>query len=181
MTVEELQDFDDELKIMQELMEEPQIALSEADFEAPVGNLPLKKAVTVELGTPVKQCIDIMLARHIGCLVVVDKGKLAGMFTERDVLMKIAGSDTETTKVIVDKVMTPHPVALHVRDTIETVIRLMHGGRYRHVTIVDQSNRPVSVVSIKDIVAYIIDFFPQDILNLPPHPVRIGTKHREGA
>ena len=180
MVTADLHEFDDEMKIMHELMDEPQIALSDADFEVSVQTINLKRAVTVERNTTIRYCIDLMVARHIGCLIVVENGKLAGMFTERDVLTKIAGQKLNYDSITVDQVMTPHPVALRNRDSVGTAVRLMHGGGYRHVAIVDHNNEPVSVVSIRDIVAYIADFFPQDVLNLPPHPIRIGTKNREG-
>jgi len=67
-----------------------------------------------------------------------------------------------------------------MEDTIETALRLMVKGGYRHICIVDEKDHPLSLVSIKDIVSFIVEFFPQDVLNLPPHPIRIGTKNREG-
>jgi CBS domain-containing protein len=177
----EMKEFDDELKIMEELMQESDIPLTDSDFQHPISRLHLKRAMTVELGTPLRYCMDILLARHIGCIVVTENGRLRGIFTERDVLLKIAGNkiDVETNKV--DDYMTGHPVSVRENDPIFKPMKLMHQGHYRHVTVVDSEQRPLHVVSIKDIIAYIIDFFPRDILNLPPHPIRFGAKNREGA
>ncbi len=172
--------FDDELRSMQELMEEQEISLHDKDLMVPINTLSLKKAVTVEPGTSIKQCVEILLARHFGCLLVVKNKNLKGIFTERDVLLKIAGEKIDLSKVKVDDYMTPNPVTLTMNDPIISALRLMHKGGYRHVTIVDEKGEPVSVLSIRDIVHYIVEFFPQDILNLPPHPIRVGAKNPDG-
>lgn len=174
------QEFDDELRSMEELMAEDKITLSAENLKAQLKSLNLKRAVVVEVGTSVKQCIDKMLARHFGCILVVKEKKYCGIFTERDVLIRVVAEnlDLETSKI--DDVMTPDPVHLEMDDSIESALRLMVNGGYRHICIVDELKRPVSVISIKDIVSYIVEFFPQDVLNLPPYPIRIGTKNREG-
>ncbi|NIV96982.1 CBS domain-containing protein [candidate division KSB1 bacterium] len=172
--------FDDELKSIEEIMEREEIALSDEDLDAPIQSLPLKKAVVVETGISVKKCIEKMLARKFGCLLIVKNEELRGIFTERDALMKIAGKRLDLAKVKIDDYMTPDPAHIKMNDSILSALRVMDKGSYRHIAIVDDKKRPVSVLSIKDIVTYIAEFFPQDVLNLPPHPIRIGTKNREG-
>lgn len=176
----DFQEFDDELQSMEEGINEAKTTLSNKSLQVPLKSLHLKKAVVIEAGTSIKKCIDKMLARHIGCLLVIKDHKYCGIFTERDVLLKVAGTelDLETSKI--DDVMTADPVQLEMEDTIETALRLMVKGGYRHICIVDENDHPLSVISIKDIVGYIVEFFPQDVLNLPPHPIRFGTKNREG-
>ncbi len=176
----DFQEFDDELRSMQELMDEVETALSDASLKVPLRSLSLKRAVVVEVGTSVRKSIEKMLARHIGCLLVVKDKKYCGIFTERDLLLKVAGSDLNLETAKIDDVMTPDPVQIELEDTVETALRLMVKGGYRHICIVDENDHPLSVVSIRNIVSYIVEFFPQDILNLPPHPIRIGTKNREG-
>lgn len=173
-------EFDDELRTMQELMEE-EITLKDDSLVEPIRSLRLKRAIVVSVGTSVQNCIQLMLARRIGCILVVDQNeKLCGIFTERDVLKRIAGRDLDLDRVKIDDYLTPNPVALRLNDTILSALKLMHEGRYRHVSVVDDDDKPVTVVSIKDIISFIAEFFPRDVLNLPPHPIRIGTKHREG-
>lgn len=176
----EFDKFDDELRSMEELMEEQEIALRDEDLQVPIKSLNLKPAVVVEPGTSLKQCIDTMLARRFGCLLVVKNNKLKGIFTERDVLLKIAGEKVDLAKAKVDDYMTLNPATLTMNDPIISALRLMQEGGYRHICIVNDKNEPASVLSIRDIVHYIVEFFPQDVLNLPPHPIRVGTKNREG-
>ena len=176
----DIKDFDDELQIMNELMDEEHISLKDDSFKMAVATLKLKKAVVVNAGATIRHCVEKLLARHIGCLIVVENKKVCGILTERDVLMRIAGTKHDLDEIIIDDFMTRNPQKVKIDDTLESVMRLMHKGNYRHVIVADKDDIPISVVSIKDIVACIIDFFPQDVLNLPPHPIRVGTKNREG-
>jgi len=176
----DFQEFDDELRSMEELMEETKTILSDESLRVPLKSLNLKRAVVVEVGTSIKKCIEKMQARHFGCLLVVKDKKYCGIFTERDVLLRVAGTDHDLETSKIDDFMTPDPVQLEMEDTIETALRLMVKGGYRHICIVDEKDHPLSLVSIKNIVSFIVEFFPQDVLNLPPHPIRMGTKNREG-
>ena len=176
----EFDQFDDELRTMEELLEEDEIALTDKSLESRIRSLSLRKPVVVSCGTSVQKGIDKMLARHIGCILVVNDNQLAGIFTERDALLKIAGENLDLSNSKIDDFMTRDTIALHRSDSISAALRLMHEGRYRHVPIVDDLTKPLAVVSIRDIVRYIVEYFPQDVLNLPPHPIRIGTKNREG-
>ncbi|MCG8606646.1 CBS domain-containing protein [bacterium] len=176
----EFDEFDDELRSMEELLDSEEITLTDEGLEAPIKSLQLRKAITVKSGTSLRNCIDKMLARQIGCLLVVKDNTLCGIFTERDVLLKIAGSGVELQSNSVDDFMTSGIKALRRSDTLREALALMSKGKYRHVPIVNKANKPVAVVSIKNIIHYIAEFFPQDVLNLPPHPIRVGTKNREG-
>ncbi|MBV8770821.1 MAG: hypothetical protein JO166_00635 [Deltaproteobacteria bacterium] len=51
---------------------------------------------------------------------------------------------------------------------------------FRHIPLVDDQNRPIAVVSTRDRIDYLSNFFSRDILNLPPDP-RIGFRSRDGA
>jgi CBS domain-containing protein len=53
---------------------------------------------------------------------------------------------------------------------IAWALNRMHVGGYRHVPIVDKDGLPRGMVSVKDIVDFIVEFFPAEVLNLPPDP-----------
>ncbi len=173
--------FDDELRTMQELMEESSTTLSDETLRVPISTLSLRPAVVAKSGTSVAKCVATMVARHFGCLLIVDEDKLVGIFTERDALMQVAGKEKDWAAIRIDELMSPNPAALYMHDTIETALVTMNRGPYRHIAITRQGGQPISVLSVRDIVGYLVDFFPQDILNLPPHPIRVGTKNRHGA
>ncbi len=93
--------------------------------------------------------------------------------------MKVAGRKEYSVLKLSD-VMTSPVEAFQPDDSIAFVLNAMHVGGYRHVPVIDEENRPIAVISVKDIIAFILDHFAEDVLNLPPSPVR-HTSQREGA
>ncbi len=176
----DVKDIDEELKEMyEEGSGEPKVLNSET-LKKPIRSLQLPAPIVVQRGTSVSEAVRQMQERHIGCVLVVQKGVLDGIFTERDILMKIVGAGKDLSKTKVEEVMTPNPAALQIDDMIAFALNYMHIGGYRHVPVVDEQERPVAVVSVKDIVDYLADYFPQELLTLPPRPLRT-TSAREGA
>ena len=66
--------------------------------------------------------------------------------------------------------MTTDPRTLDLDQTIRDAIELMQTGRYRNVPIVDDRRRLVGVVRQVDIIKYLAESFPEELLNLPPRP-----------
>lgn len=128
--------------------------------------------VAVPLGTTIGQAARIMKEHRVGCVLVEDGGKLIGIFTERDILTKLVGTGYDPAKVAVDGVMTRNPETLTPEDPIAFALQQMSVGGYRHVPLVDSDGRPVGILSVKDIVDFLTEHFPTEILNLPPEPGR---------
>ena len=70
-------------------------------------------------------------------------------------------------------------VVLSCEDTVARAIHRMSQGGHRRLPIVDDQNRPVGLVSVRDIVDYLAVLFPHKILTLPPGSQKIPTT-REG-
>jgi CBS domain-containing protein len=173
-------DIDDELKEMYEEGTGVPKALNSDTLKIPLKMVPVVPPIVVERGTSVLDAAKLMQKEHVGCVLVVEKGKLDGIFTERDILMKVVGSMSDLTKTKVEEVMTSNPEVLQPDDVLAYALNYMRVGGYRHVPVVDEQERPVGVVSVKNVVDYLADYFPQDVLSLPPRPIRT-TKEREGA
>lgn len=135
----------------------------------------------VEIGPEgtVSDAIALMQRNRVGCVVVTEHAKPVGIFTERDVLRKVLSGDLSPQTPIAD-VMTSPPEVIQEGVTVASVVRRMHGGGFRHMPVVDASNRLVGVVSVKRIVEYLVEHFPSAVFNLPPEPVSQQT-NREGA
>ena len=67
-----------------------------------------------------------------------------------------------------------------MQNELAWVLNLMAVGGFRHVPIVDEHRRPVAVFSVKHIVERLVEFFPNDVLNLPPRPGKNIAHVREG-
>ena len=84
-------------------------------------------------------------------------------------------------RIRVKQFMIADPQAAEPEDSLNAAILYMARGSYRHVPIVDTENRPVGMVSIRDVISYLVEEFSQEVLALPPKPVRDAMKAREGA
>lgn len=99
---------------------------------------------------PIAEAAVHMMEADTGSLVVVDKGDLVGIVTERDVLRAVAeGSNTKT--VTVARIMTPGPDSLEPDVEVREVALWMVAAGYRHLPVVE-GERLVGMVSIKDLV-----------------------------
>lgn len=125
--------------------------------------------VCVEPTAFVGEVINGMAARNQGCVLVRENGVLVGIFTERDVIRKVVGKvDLATTPI--SEVMTRDPEAVSFHDTIACVLNKMTVGGFRRVPLVDIQMKPVGIVSIRDIVGYFVERFPNHVLNVAPNP-----------
>jgi CBS domain-containing protein len=105
---------------------------------------------------------------RVAVVVVDGEGRLAGIFTERDLLRRVAvpGRDPRTTRL--GEVMTPDPETLGPTDLIAYAISRLHHARYRTIPLVDADRRPLGVMTVNDIVQWLAELFPEAILNLRP-------------
>ena len=110
-----------------------------------------------------------MREHRIGCVLVVQDERLVGIITERDLLLKLDGTNLDRP---IGDLMTPDPEVLTPDAPIVYALNKMSVGGFRHVPLVDELQRPVGIVSVKDIIDYIVDFFPNDVLTVPPDPAR---------
>ena len=169
---EELEQMDEDAALKAWSAQEIQISLK--DLMRPV--------VTIDLNSSTNEAIDLLLAHKVGAAPVVENGALCGIFSERDVLNKILNKQVGDLDTIgVEAFMIANPQTAQPADSLNTAILYMAHGGYRHVPIIDTENRPIGMVSIRDVISYLVEEFPQEVLTLPPRPIRDAFKAREGA
>ncbi len=147
----------------------------------PIGTCAPRPAVCVGPRATVATAIAAMKEHATGCVLVESDGRLVGIFTERDVLFRVAGAGLDATQTLVAAVMTPDPETLTMHDELAWVLNLMAVGGFRHVPIVDETGRPVAVISMQRIVERLVECFPKAVLTLPPRPGANISHTREGA
>lgn len=136
---------------------------------------------TVGPGDTVAAAVNAMVSSGIGCSLIMDGDKLTGLFSERDVLLKVVAKGLSADSVTVADVMTPNPICLQHDDEIAYALNKMAVGGYRHVPVLNDDGTPQAIVSMRDIVNYIVQFYPEEILSLPDSPRGNITSQREGA
>ena len=136
------------------------------------------EALILPSGTSIRDVFAQLRTRNSGVAAVCDDGVLVGIFTERDALRLLAaGTDVDQP---VSAVMTRNPTTLRKSDSVSKAMSLMSSGGYRQLPIVDDENRPVSVLKAAGILHYLVEHFPKIIYNLPPEPHH-SPQRREGA
>ena len=115
-----------------------------------------KSPSTVTPDTPVGQVLKKMVGETIGCVMVVDVGKLVGIFSERDALMKLNVDAAKFMNRPIAQFMTPNPVTLETSDKIAFALQKMNVGGYRHLPILF-NGKLAGVISIRDILRYLTE------------------------
>ena len=174
--------IEDDLSIQSEEEEKSRRrrVLDQRMIREPIRTLNPVQPITVPKTTSIADAVQLMKDHRIGCILAVENDKLVGIFTERDVLLKVVGTALDLTTPV-ESLMTANPEALRLQDGIVFALNKMSVGGFRHVPLVDDDMRPVGVVSMRMIVDYIVEFFPREVLTLPPEPGKDVTHEREGA
>jgi CBS domain-containing protein len=104
----------------------------------------------------IAEAVAEMNRKRIGCIVVIDDGQLAGIFTERDVLRRVVGASLDPKVVRIAEVMTKQVHTIPPDATIERTMVLFAEMRCRHIPVVDQG-RLRGLISIGDISRWMSD------------------------
>ena len=121
-----------------------------------------------ETATVAEAIARMLERRQAGVLIVDATGRLAGIFTERDVLTRVAGAGRDVARTVLHDVMTPNPEALSAADRIAYAVHSMSVAGYRTVPLIDADRRPVGVVTVSDVIRWLAHLYPEAVLNLPP-------------
>ena len=101
------------------------------------------------------EAIKLMAEKNIGALLVLQEGKLVGLFTERDYARKIALQGKSSKETRVREIFNGVVITVKPSDSVEDCMKLMTEHRVRHLTVVDKGN-VVGIVSIGDLVNWTI-------------------------
>jgi CBS domain-containing protein len=111
------------------------------------------RAVEADAGVDV--AIQLMHETGIDCVLVTEAGRLVGIFTDRDAVLKIAGQKPGPRPI--REFMTRDPVVLRHDDPIAVAIHKMAVGGFRHIPIVDGGGQPTGIVAAKDVFRHIAE------------------------
>ena len=119
-----------------------------------------RKPVIVNRTTSVLEAIHKMNEQKTGNALVMAEENLEGILTERDILLKVLGKETDLSKLTVEKVMTPNPTTLLEENTLAVALNRMSVGGYRHLPIL-KNGKPVGIISVRDVLKYLAKLFPK--------------------
>ena len=107
-----------------------------------------RKLLTAQPQTAVAKAAQRMAARNVGAVLVVEDGRLVGIFTERDVVFRVvaAGLDARTTRL--EEVATRDPVTIGPDQSFGHALVLMRRNGFRHLPVLEDG-KPVGIVSAR--------------------------------
>lgn len=120
---------------------------------------------TVTPKVTVAEVSALMATRRIGAILVVEKGKLAGIFTERDALVRVIAKGVDPKTTTVAEVMTRNPDTIQPTESVQTALELMAERGYRHLPVIDDG-KLYGIISIRDLYRSVKAQMEEDILLL---------------
>jgi len=119
-----------------------------------IAELLAKRSPVLHIVSPEQMVMDavaVMAARRIGAVPVVEKGRLIGIFSERDVVRRVVAAGRPIEKTRIAEVMTPDPVTAAPADERALAMRKMESIGCRHLPVV-QHGALVDMLSIRDLL-----------------------------
>jgi CBS domain-containing protein len=111
------------------------------------------KVHSVSVDSTALQAIQKMNQHRIGAMVVMDADRVAGIFTERDVMQRVVGEQMNAADISVGEVMTRNVVCCSPDASLEEMSEIMRSRRIRHIPICEEDGALVGLISIGDLNA----------------------------
>jgi len=122
-----------------------------------------RPAVTVDGKASVESAVRTMVEHGIGAVVVTEKGRVAGIFSERDLMQRVVLKKLDPAKTPVEKVMTAPVVSAPVDGDEAEAVRAMVERHIRHVPVVDRRRHPVGMLSFRDVMRNRVDDLKHEV------------------
>jgi CBS domain-containing protein len=110
---------------------------------------------TIDPRKTVYEALKLMADKGIGALIVVEAGKVVGIFSERDYARKVILEGRASKETLVEDIMTERVVGVNMDTTVDVCMQLMTEGHFRHLPVME-GDKLIGVVSIGDVVKSII-------------------------
>jgi CBS domain-containing protein len=126
---------------------------SRAKMSVTVKQLMTPYPIVVDIATPVPQCARLMDDRDIGALGVMEEGRLVGVLTDRDIVIRAIARDRDPLKLAAGDVASRDVVAVAVDAPVEEAERRMRERAVRRLFIVGEDGRPLGILTVDDLIA----------------------------
>jgi len=142
----------DELSIPQPATEVERRLMSET-----IETLGPRRPLIVSPTMPISEVLRLLVDNDVGLVIVTEDEKVVGVFSERDTLLKLNIDTWDLGGDPVSKYMTTNPETLEASASIAFAVHKMDIGGFRHIPIVDADNRPIGIISVRDILHYLTE------------------------
>lgn len=121
--------------------------------------------ISVSPDVSVYEALELMAAREVSAVLVLEANRLVGIFTERDYARKLALKGRTSKQTLVSEMMTQNLLTISPSQTVEDVMEIMTENRFRHLPVVERGQL-IGIVTIGDAVKAVIDAQQQTIRQL---------------
>jgi len=133
-----------------------------------------RSLVTANKEMTVRAASKLMVEKKIGALLVVENGRIAGIFTERDALNKVLAVSLDPDTTALSQVMVADPQTIRADKPLAYALYMMAEGGFRHVPVVDGNGAPLGMVSARDALGQDIVELERDMKHLEDLESSIG-------
>jgi predicted transcriptional regulator len=139
----------------------------------------LPAPVSIGVDASVGAALQAVQKNRQGYVLIVEDGRPRGIMSEREVLMKIVARDVKYDENVLE-FGSRIPVTLTDKETIARAIKLMIAEGVENVPIVDGAGKATGVLRTLDVIQFLAEAFPEQLLNLPPRPDQTLPKPEGG-
>lgn len=142
-----------------------------------VRDLLARDLVAVEADSPLHVIADKMKVEDVGMIAVLSAGRVVGVVTDRDLVLRVLAPLSEPTMMTAWDVMSREPICIDEEATLDKAAEIMRDRRVRRLVVTRHDGSPMGVVSISDLSRYsekALDVMR--ILSVKPHTVRYPEK-----
>jgi CBS domain-containing protein len=122
-----------------------------------IETLAMKNLVMAQPDDTVLKAVEYMVRRRVGAILVVDDGRLVGIFSERDALQRVLAKERDASATRLGDVCTREPLVVRRDAPVKECVDLIKRHGIRHIPIVDDDGRPVGILSTRDFLSYVIN------------------------
>lgn len=134
---------------------------------------------TVAADTAVKDVIALMQKLRIGAVLLESKGRLAGLFSERDLVNRFLGQDIDPGTPV-NTLVSAADVSVKPTDDLAHAIAVMARHKLRHLPVCTGQNEIVGILSVRQIIDCLAEHFPTEVINQPPSTASSPTAPEGG-
>lgn len=129
-----------------------------------------RQVYSVTTATSVFDALQVMMDKNISALLVMEKEKLLGIFTERDYARKLILQGKSSKETQIGEIMTANLLTLSINSSIDECMEIMTNKKIRHLPVLE-NDYVIGMISIGDVVKFIIEDQKQTIKQLESYIV----------
>jgi CBS domain-containing protein len=129
---------------------------------------------TVETSATALDAVQVMAEEGVGAVAVVEKGDLRGIFTERDLMLRVVLKNRKTNEARMAEVMTTPPKTASDQTTAEEALNFMVEHRVRHLPVVGKDGQLLGMLSIRNLLEHLVEDLHRELNSLDQYLLNDG-------